>query len=454
MRAALVCLLLGLAGCASKNQLSATAGGPVLFEGARLIVGDGGTPIEDSAFVIENSKFTTVGKKGQVQAPAGAVRVDLTGKTVMPALIDTHTHLGWAIIKDGRMGADTYTKENLIDHLHRLAYYGVAATQSMGIDPGEVSYQVRAEPVPDAALLRTSGRGMGRPKAGPGREYWQPVAYGIDTEADGRKAVQELAAKKVDWVKIWVDDRNGTVPKLTPPLYRAIIDEAHKNNLRVVAHIYYLADAKELLRAGIDGFAHLVRDKDIDDEFVRMMKERPNVFVISTLPDIGTALQDPDWVKTVSETVPPAEIKKMQDALAKRSPADVKKANDMFGIQARNLKKLSDTGVPIAFGTDSSTGVGWTDHEELADMVTAGLTPAQVIVAATKTAAETLKLDQFGTVEAGKSADFIALDANPLDNIANTRRIAKVYLRGKEVDRAALRASWAPTVTSTSSVNH
>jgi imidazolonepropionase-like amidohydrolase len=284
---------------------------------------------------------------------------------------------------------------------------------------------------------------MGRPKAGPGREYWQPIAYGIDTEADGRKAVQELAAKKVSWVKIWVDDRLGIVPKLTPPLYRAIIDEAHKNNLRVVAHIYYLDDGKELLRSGIDGFAHLVRDKDIDDECVRLMKQHPNVFVMPNLPDIGTAMQDPEWVKFVAEKVPASEIKKMQDALAKRTPADVKKANDFYAVQARNLKKLFDAGVTIAFGTDSSTTVGWNDHEELADMVAAGLTPAQVIMAATKTSAEILRLDKLGTVAAGKSADFIVLDANPLDNIANTRRIAKVYLRGKEVDRAALKAAWA-----------
>src|SRR4029077_4929123 len=142
--------------------------------------------------------------------------------------------------------------------------------------------------MPDAALFRIAGRGMAMPNAGPGAAYWKPVAYGGSTEAEARADVQELAAKKVDLIKIWVDDRNGTVPKLTPPLYRAIIDEAHKHNLPVAAHIYRLSDAKELLRAGSAGFAHGVRDKDIDDEFMKLMKDRPSVFVIPNLPDIGS----------------------------------------------------------------------------------------------------------------------------------------------------------------------
>jgi imidazolonepropionase-like amidohydrolase len=409
-----------------------------LFEGARLING-GATPVENSAFLVENTRITRVGRKGEIPAPSGATRVDLTGKTVIPALVDAHSHLGWAVIKTGRIDKDSYTRDNLIDHLQRIAYFGVAATLSMGIDPGETAYQIRANPPPNTALLRAAGRGMGMPNAGPGQAYWRPVAYGVSTEAEARKAVQELAAKKVDVVKIWVDDRNGTVPKLTPALQRAIIDEAHKNGLRVSAHIYYLADAKDLLRAGVDIFAHGIRDRDVDDEAIALFKQHPNVTVIPNLPDNPAAVQDFTWL---AETLPASEIQRMQNAIKNRTPEAEKRARDFFGIQARNLAKLNAAGVRIAFGTDSGTSVGWTAHAEMADMVSAGMTPAQVLSSATRISAELLKLDQLGSIAAGKSADFVVLDANPLDSIANTRKIARVYQRGKELDRAAMRTAW------------
>lgn len=380
----------------------------VVLEGARIIVGDGSAPIENGSIVVEGGKITQVGPAASVKAPAGATRVDAKGKTILPTLIDTHVHL-------------SQTKEGLEQDMKRRAYFGISAAMSLGIDNTDGPFQFRAAQPAGAPRYFTAGRGISMPEPGRGQEpYW------ITTAAEGVKAVQENAAKKVDIIKIWVDDRDGKYKKLTPDLYGPIIAEAHKAGIRVTAHIFDLADAKGLLRANLDAFAHGVRDTDVDDEFMDLLKQKP-AFVLN--PNMGArgAVADVSWLKAA---LPAAEYQKVEAGNVANPQGAA-----LHAIQARNLKKMSDAGCIIVMGTDGNTP--YAPHFEMEDMALAGMSPMKVLVSATGDAAKFLKIADSGTLAVGKTADILVLDANPLDDIKNTRKINAVYIKGVAVDRKA-----------------
>jgi imidazolonepropionase-like amidohydrolase len=446
-------LLIVLAVLVTTRQFHAQGPRPtaaVLYEGARLIRGDGSPPIESSSFLVEGATITRVGRKGEVMPPAAARRVDLTGKTVMPTIVNAHGHPGFQ--RGLTYTADNFTRDTIVDDLNRALYFGVAAVQSQGIEKGDLTYQIRADQEAGrlgGARLHIAGRGIGAPNAGPGGAAYAGIAYEVTTEDQIRKAVQELAARKVNLVKIWVDDRNGRAPRLSPALFKAAIDEGHKHGLQVNAHVFYYTDAVELVNAGIDSLVHMVRDKEMDDSLVASIV-RHNVYVQPNLsPEWNTYASMPHWLqegdplmKLVQESTPPAVVERMKKTYGGRDAAAVERTRTQYSILERSLARLARANARITLGCD--TGLedhlfGMSEQHELESMAKAGMTPMQVIVAATSRPAEYMKLSTLGVLAPGKDADFLVLDANPLDNITNTQRIASVFVNGAEIDRRSMR---------------
>ena len=451
------CIAVCSIGSIAVSSQSRSSSSAVLYEGGRLIVGDGSAPIENGAVLVEDDHIAAIGP-APLTARAGTLRIALTGKTVMPAMINAHVHIGFEGYTT--WGADNYTAANVVDHLQREAFYGTAATVSVGTNPLELALQIEREqqagkyPIASRFLFLP---GMAPPNGGPDAVLRVAtnalhVINEVSTPAEARAAVTRLAGTQIRALKIWYDDRRGTYPKLTPETYLAALDEAHKRGMTVHTHAIALADQKFVVRAGTDVLVHMVQNEKLDEEYLALLKEkRPYWATVIGLGDPTELCKaDPFF----EQALPASVIAKIR-ATTERRPlapscgAPPANAADREAIMAYNFPRMIESGARIVLGTDTGIHPGHTfgsgEHVELARWVQLGLTPAQAIVAATRTPAELMGLKDMGTLAIGRRASFIVLDANPLDNIRNTRRIASVYLDGKRVDRDALIAKFKRT---------
>ncbi len=416
----------------------------VVLEGARLIDGTGGPPRENTALVIEGDHISAIGTAGKMRYPKGARIVDVRGRTIIPALINSHGHLG--VVLNTAQSPNAYTRENVQNAVVQYEQYGVTSVLVMGLNR-DLVYELRDEQkkgtFPGASIF-TAGRGIGVPGAAPPVNVAADQVYRPSTVEEARAQVREMASHHVDMIKIWVDDIFGRFSKMQPEVYAAVIDEAHKQGVKVAAHVFYLADAKALVADGVDVLAHSVRDQKVDAELIQAMKSR-GVFYIPTLTvdeSFYVFAEQPELMANpfFTQAVSPDLLKMFQspEYRAKcEGDANLAKNKAAHATAMQNLKILQDAGVRVAFGTDSGAFParipGWAEHRELEMMVDSGLTPMQAIVAATRISAALIHADDRGTLEPGKRADLIVLAANPLDDIHNTRQMVAIWHAGHEV---------------------
>jgi imidazolonepropionase-like amidohydrolase len=412
----------------------------VAYEGARIIVGDGSAPIEPGTLVVQGGRITAAGPAGAVSVPRGATRVNLAGRTLMPALVNAHVHIGYEGYTS--WGAENYTAANVLDHLRREAYYGIAATQTVGSSPTDASIAFvrdqQAGRFPPASRFLFMP-GMAPPNGGPdaillkGTKQLHAV-YEVSTGPQAREAVQGMAAKGLRSVKIWVDDRRGTYPKMTPEVYNAVIDEAHRHGMLVNAHAIAMADQKAVVRAGVDVLVHTVTAEPLDDELLALVREKKPYW--TTVIGLGDRSEACNRDPFIDDTYPAKTLEEIRHESCGAPSANAARREQML---LNNVPKMLASGARLVLGTDAGIDArhafGWADHHEVARWVQLGVAPMDAIVAATSRPAALLGLDDLGTLTAGKSADFLVLSANPLDDIYNMRRIEKVYLRGAALDR-------------------
>lgn len=417
-----------------------------VLQDVRLIDGTGRPPVEHTSILIRNGKIAQIltGAAVTLRDPDAQV-LNLSGKTVMPGLINGHGHLG--LSQGTTVSPANYTPENIERQLEQYERYGVTTMISLGMNK-DLLYQLRSEQGKGnlgGTTILTADRGIGTPGGVPGANVGADQIYRPATPEQARKAIQEMASRDPNLIKIWVDDNFHTLPAPNPAVYGAAIDEAHKQKLKIAAHVFYLADAKRLLQDGVDILAHSIRDQEIDADTISFIKAH-NVYYIPTLQleeSFYVYAEHPGWMDTpfFQNAVNPALAALLNSAAYKEKVLGDKNTQlHRTALQTAmvNLKRLHDGGAPIAFGTDSGANPfriqGWAEHRELQLMVEAGMKPLEAIHSATAENAKMLQInDKTGTIEVGKQADLLVLNGDPSSDIANTEKIAMVFHNGRQI---------------------
>jgi imidazolonepropionase-like amidohydrolase len=403
-------------------------GGVTALMNARVIDGTGRPPMEKATIVIRDGRIQAVGATPAI--PAGAVRVEMAGKTIMPGMINAHGHV--------QKGLDPKIpiREDLIRQLRMYGHYGVTTVVSLGANPDDELEQLRLRdeqntPALDRSRVFTSGRSVRRFK----------------TPEEARADTARVAALKPDVIKMHFDDPPGNMDEAT---WTAIFDEATKRGYRVAPHIFYLRDAKGVVKNGADVLAHSVRDQDVDAELIAGMKAG-NVGVVPTLTrEVAVFVyestppwfKDPFFLRGMSLFKEHVDIVSTPEYQQRVRNDKVAQSIKQALVQAKkNLKIMFDAGIPVAMGTDGGVPnnmtfgrfQGFLEHMELELMVESGMTPMQALTAATGTGARLMQLKEIGTIAPGNWADLLVLDANPAQDIRNTKQINSVWIAGRRL---------------------
>ncbi|MXX62122.1 MAG: amidohydrolase family protein [Holophagales bacterium] len=402
--------------------------GTITIAGATLIDGTGGPPIEDAVVIVRDDRIEQVGSRGDVPVPEAGEVIDAAGKFLIPGLVDLHNHY--------RDGLEEWSWAL---QLHA----GVLTVRSLGSDHGQTPAMIdeaRAGNVP-APRIFTAGVGFSHPEGFP------PGKLGPATEEEAREMVRELAAQKVDLIKMWVDTFLDTRPKIEPEIRAAIADEAAKHGLPVAAHVFFENDVWQLVDAGVRFFVHGVRDQDVGDEFVAMAQEKG----LSFAPALGQA-KTFWWVAEHPELLDDEEFRAgLQPALLEQlldpenraamlESESTARRRVAYDYVTKFVRRMNEAGVALTVGSDSGAGniaYGWGTHHELETLVEdAGLTPLEALAAAGAAAASEVTDDpDFGSVAEGMAADLVLLTADPLADIRNTRQIDRVMQAGVWLER-------------------